>query len=90
MSIPNQTYTYLVGFKNGSSLTFFIKEPHVADVLELALYNSEYEVVIGTFTGFISESNLHTEYDLDRYEFYKEYVDRFIYDSHSRCNEEIF
>ena len=85
-----QTYTYLVGFKDGTSLSFFIEKHHVADVLESALYNSGYEVAIGTLSGLIDSVNLHTEADLEQYDFYQEYLDKFVYDSHSRCNEEIF
>ena len=89
--MPNKTYFYLIGFKDGgASLSFFIEKAATADVLELALYNSGYQVVMGTITGFISDVNLHTEADLEKYEFYSEYLDKFIYDSHSRCNEEIF
>lgn len=85
-----QKYTYLIGFKDGTSISFFVEKAYLADILELALYNSEYQVAMGTLSGVIDRNDLHTEEDLEEYDFYKEYLDKFVYDSHSRCNEEIF
>lgn len=88
--LNKQTYTYLIGFKDGTSISFFVEKAYLADILELALYNSEYQVAMGTISGLIDSINLHSEEDLEQYDFYKEYFDKFVYDSHSRCNEEIF
>lgn len=84
-----QKYTYVFAFKGDVSFSFFIEKYYLADVLELALYNAGFNVEMGSITGYIEASNLHTEQDLEAYDFYKDYVDNFIHDSHSRCNEEI-
>lgn len=87
--LKKETYTYVFGFKDDISFSFFIEKRHVADVLELALYNAGFNVEVGTITGYIESVNLNTEEDLEKYDFYQEYVDNFTHDSHSRCNEEL-
>lgn len=85
----SNTYTYLVGFKDGTTVSFFLKDASVADVLESALSYSGHDVAMGTFDGYVDPRFLHTEEDLEKYDFYVEYVDRFVNDSHSRCQMEL-
>jgi hypothetical protein len=77
-------------YKDTYTFVFIIEDKSLLDSLELALLASNHQVVITEFKGYVQQAYLHTEDDINTYDFYIDYVNNLVNDSHNRCGENLW